>query len=149
MHYCIHNIYNEYYTTQWNFICFSKLGHTTVTSQTQKWMRVVETIRRFCHFLLWRGEVDLVSNFDPKKMTLNYNALAKSIISYLGVSFYFPFVFFLTVYNYVIYRQKLHAVMSLERAHSITWYKQKRRGIGERQNRWHEEVRTLVSNQSL
>jgi len=35
-----------------------------------------------------------VGNFDPKKMTPNLNALAKSIISYLGVS-YFTFVFFL------------------------------------------------------
>jgi len=56
-------------------------------------MRVVEIVRRFCHFLLCRGEVyvDLVGDFDPKKMTPNFNALAKSIISYLV--YYFPFVF--------------------------------------------------------
>ena len=66
----------------------------TVKSPNQKWMRVVDTIRSFCHFHLWRGEVyvDLVGNFDPKKKTPNLNALAKSIISYLGVS-YFQFVF--------------------------------------------------------
>jgi len=33
-----------------------------------------------------------VGNFDPKKITPNFNALAKSIISYLGVSF-FPLFF--------------------------------------------------------
>jgi len=65
----------------------------TVRSPTQKLMRVVDTVRHFCHFLLWRGDyVYLVGNFDPKEMTPNFNALAKSIISYLGVS-YFPFAF--------------------------------------------------------
>jgi len=59
-----------------------------------------------------------VGNFDPKKMTPNLNALAKSIISYLVVS-YFTFVFFLTVYNCHL-QAKMHTMTSLERAHSIT-----------------------------
>jgi len=36
MHYCIQNIYHVYYTTQWNFMFFSKLSHMTVTSPNQK-----------------------------------------------------------------------------------------------------------------
>jgi len=35
---------------------------------------------------------DVVGNFEPKKITPNCNALAKSIISYLKIS-YFTFVF--------------------------------------------------------
>ena len=106
MQHCLQKIYHVYYTTQWNFIIFSKLSHMTVTSPNQKWMRVVDTVRCFCHFLLWREEVnvDLVGNFDPKKMTPNFNALARSIISYLGVS-YFSFVFSWQ-YITVIYEQK-------------------------------------------
>jgi len=57
-------------------------------------MRVADIVRRVCHFLLERGAFyfDGVGNFEPKKITRNYNALAKSIISYLSVS-YFPFIF--------------------------------------------------------
>jgi len=40
----------------------------------------------------------VVANFEPKKITPNCNALAKSVLSYLGVS-YFPFV-------YVVNKQK-------------------------------------------
>ena len=131
MQYCKQHIYDEYYTAQWNFIIFRKLSHMTVTSPNQKWMRVVDTVRRFYHFLLWRGEVyvDLVGNFDPKKMTPNFNVLAKSIISYLGVSS-FPFVFSWQCIN-MLFTSKNACSDSMERAHSITWYKQKRR-----QNRW-------------
>ena len=83
------------------------------------------------HFLLWKGEFyfDVVGNFESKKITPICNALAKSIISYLGVS-YFPFIFLVNVL--LCYLQaKMHAVTSLERADGITWYKQKRR-----RNRW-------------
>ena len=94
MHYCIQKIYQVYYTTQWNFIILRKFSHMTLTSPNEKWMRFADIVRRFCHFLLWRGEFcfDVVGNFGPKKMTPNCNALAKSIISYLWVS-YFTFVF--------------------------------------------------------
>ena len=54
-------------------------------------------------------------------------ALAKSIISYLWVS-YFTFVYSV---KRCYLQTKTHAVTSSERAHSITWYKQKRR-----RNRW-------------
>jgi len=35
----------------------------------------------FCHFLLCRGEFhfDVVGNFEPKKITSNYNTLVKSM----------------------------------------------------------------------
>jgi len=51
-------------------------------------MRVADTVKRFYHLLLWRGEFyfDVVGNFEPKKITPNCNALAKSVISYIGVS---------------------------------------------------------------
>jgi len=62
-------------------------------------------------------------------MTPNWNALAKSIISYLWVSYY-TFVFSLQCKT-MLFTNKKHAVTSSERAHSITWYTQKRR-----RNRW-------------
>ena len=94
MHYCIQKIYHVYYTTQWNFITSRKFSHMTLASPNEKCMRVTDIVRRFCHFLLWRREFcfDVVGNFELKKMTLNCNALANSIISYLWVS-YFTFVF--------------------------------------------------------
>ena len=94
MHYCIQKIYPVYYTTQWKFNILRKLSHMTLTSPNEKWMRFADTVRLFCHFLLWRGEFgfDVVGNFEPKKITPNCNAVAKSIISYLWVS-YFTFVF--------------------------------------------------------
>jgi len=49
------HMHYEYYTTQWNFIIFSKLNHMTVTSPKQKWMRVVEIVRRFVTFF-YAGE---------------------------------------------------------------------------------------------
>jgi len=60
----------------------------TVTSPKPKWMRAADTARRFYNLLLWRGEFyfDVVGNFEPKKITPNCNALAVSIISYIGVS---------------------------------------------------------------
>jgi len=66
----------------------------TTMSPNEKYTRVADIVRRFCHFLLWRGEFcfNVVGNFEPKKMTPNCNALAKSIISYLWVS-YLTFVF--------------------------------------------------------
>ena len=95
-----------YYTTQWNFMILSKLSHMTVTSPNETWIRVVDTVRRFCHFLLWRGEVyvDLMGNFDPKKMTPNFNALTK-IDYFLPMILLLSICFFSTMYNYVIYKQ--------------------------------------------
>ena len=103
----------------------------TLASPNEKWMRVADIVRRFCHFLLWRREFcfDLVGNFGLKKMTPNCNALAKSIISYLWISYY-TFVFSWQCKT-MLFTTKKHAVTSSERAHSITWYKQKRR-----RNRW-------------
>ena len=91
MHYCIQNIY---YSTPWNFIILRKFSHMTLTSPNEKWMKVAGIVRRFCHFLLWRGGfwLDVVGNLEPKEMTPSCNALAKSIISYLWVSYY-TFVF--------------------------------------------------------
>ena len=93
MHYFIQNIYHVYYTTQWNFIILRKFSHMTLTSPNETWIRFADiiiktSVRRFCHFLLWGGEFcfDIVGNFEPKKITPNCNALAKSIISYLWVS---------------------------------------------------------------
>ena len=113
----------------------------TVKSPNQKWMRVVDTIRSFWHFHLWRGEVyvDLVGNFDPKKKTPNLNALAKSIISYLGVS-YFQFVFFLTVYNYVINKQKCMLWSHCSVRIALRDINKKGVEIGERQNRCHYDT---------
>ena len=83
-----------HYATQWNFIILRKFSHMTLSSPNEKWMRVADMVRRFCHFLSWWGEFcfNVVGNFEPKKITPNWNALAKSIISYLWVS-YFTFVF--------------------------------------------------------
>jgi len=57
-------------------------------------LRVADTVCRFYHVLLCRGEFhfDGVGKFEPKKLTPNCNTLAKSIISYLGVS-YLQFAF--------------------------------------------------------
>ena len=97
----------------------------------------------FCNFLVWRGEFyfDVVGNLEPKKITPNCNALAKSIISYLWVS-YFPF--FDSVKPCYLQTKK-HAVTSLERAHSITWSKQTRR-----RNRWaSKQVSWRLLNRSM
>ena len=66
MHYCIQKIYHVYYTTQWNFIILRKFSHMTLTSPNEKWMRVADIVRHFCHFLLWRGEFcfDIEGNFE-------------------------------------------------------------------------------------
>ena len=108
-----------------------KFSHMTLTSPNEKRIRVADIVRRFCHFLLWRGEFcfDVVGHFQPKKITPNCNALAKSIISYLWVSYY-TFVFSWQCKT-MLFTHKKHAVTSSECAHSITWYKQKRR-----RNRW-------------
>ena len=93
MHYCIQKNYHVYYTKQWNFIILRKFSHMTLASPNEKWMRVADIVRRSCHFLLWREFFfDVVGNFGLQKMTPNCNALAKSIISYLWVSYY-TFVF--------------------------------------------------------
>jgi len=81
------NIYYVYYTTQTNLIIYNNTSHMTVTSPKPKWMRVGDTVRRFYHLLLWRGEFYFagVGNFE-KKITQNCNALGQSVISYIGVS---------------------------------------------------------------
>ena len=81
------------------------------------------------HFLLWRREFcfDVEGNFELKKMTPNCNALAKLIIDWVS---YYTFVFSWHCKT-MLFTNKKHAVTSSERAHSITWYKQKRR-----RNRW-------------
>ena len=93
MHYCIQKIYHVYYTAQWKFNILRKFSHMTLTSPNEKWMRFADIVRCFCHFLLWRGTFcfDVVGNVELKKMTPNCNDLAKSIISYLWVSY---FIFF-------------------------------------------------------
>jgi len=55
-------------------------------------MRVADTVRCFLLFPFMKGRIlllhftDVVGNFELKKITPNYNALAKWIISCLGVS---------------------------------------------------------------
>ena len=136
MHYCIHNIYHVCYETQWNFHHFNKSSHITVTSPKQKWKRVADTVRHFYHLLLWREEFyfDVVGNFEPKKITPNCNALAKSIVSNLGV-FYFQLIF-LKVYNYVVYKQKSMQWRHWS-VHIALCDINKGVEIGERQNRCH------------
>ena len=116
MHYCIQKIYHV-----WNFIILRKFSHMTPTSPNEKWMRVADIVRRFCHFLLWWGEFcfDVVGNFEPKKITPNCIALAKSIMSYLWVSC-FTFVFSRQCKT-MLSTNKKHAVTSSERAHSILY----------------------------
>ena len=99
--------------------------------QMKNELGVADIVRRFCYFLLWRREFcfHVVGNFELKKMTPNCNALAKSIISHLWVSYY-TFVFSWQCKT-MLFTNKKHTVTSSERAHSITWYKQKRR-----RNRW-------------
>ena len=98
-------------------------------------MRVADIVRRFFHFLLWRGY------FEPKKITSNCNALAKSTISYPWVSFFT--LFFLDVVKQCSLQKQTNAVTSSERAHSITWYKQKRR-----RNRWASKQAIVITLQT-
>ena len=60
--------------------------------------------KKFLLLLLWSGEFyfNVVGNFELKKITSNFNALAKSIISYFAVS-YFLFVFLDSVKPWFIY----------------------------------------------
>ena len=87
--------------------------------------------KTFCHFLLWRGAFcfDVVGNFELKKMTPNCNALANWLfLTFESLTIH---LFFLDSVKKCYLQTKKHAVTSSERAHSITWYKQKRR-----RNRW-------------
>ena len=45
-------IYHVYDTTQWNVIILRKFSQLTLTSPNEKRMRVADTVRRFCNFLL-------------------------------------------------------------------------------------------------
>ena len=100
-------MYHVYYTTQCNFIILRTFIHMTLTSPNKKWMRFADIVRRFYHFLLWRGNFcfDVVGNFELRKILDSVKQW------YL--------------------QTKKHAATSSERAHNITWYKQKRR-----RNRW-------------
>ena len=120
-----------YYTTQWNFIILSKFSHMTLTSSNEKWMRVADIVRRFCHFL-YKGE-----NFTLMVWAiLSLRKLIKTamhwqnwlILSLKSLTFYRFFLDSVLLYYLLI---KKHSVASLKRAHSTTWYKQKRRW-----NRW-------------
>ena len=137
MHYCIQKIYHVYYTTQWNFIILRKFSHITLTSPNEKWMRFADIVRRFCHFLLWRGEFCfvIVANFEPKKMTPNCNALTKSIISYHWV-YYFTFVFSWQCYLQTKSMQWRHRSVRIA-LHDIN---KKGVEIGERQNRCQDDT---------
>ena len=103
----------------------------TLTSPNEKLMRVAGIVRRYCHFLLWRGEFcfHVVGNFEPKKITPNCNALQNRLfLTFESLTLH---LFFLDSVKQCYLQTKKHAVTSSERAHSITWYKQK-----SRRNRW-------------
>ena len=139
IHYCIHKIYHVYYTTQWIFIILSKFSHMPVTSPNQNWMRVADTVKRFCHLFLWRGEFyfDMVGNFEE-----NYPKLQciGKIDYFLPWSLLLSIYFFLDSVKLCYLQTKKHAVTSLDNAHSITWYNKKGVEIEERQNRCHDGV---------
>jgi len=100
-------------------------------------MSFADIVRRFCHLLLWRGEFcfDAVVNFEPKKITPNCNALAKSIISYLWVS-YFTFVFLDSVKQ--CYLQTKSMQWRHRRVHiALRDINKKGVEIGEHQNKCH------------
>mgnify|MGYP007133527661 CR=1 FL=1 len=129
MHYCIQKIYHVYYTKQWNFIILRKFIHMTLASPNEKWMRVADIVRRFCHFLFMKERIcfDVVGNFELKQNDSKLQCIGK-------IDYYIPLtihLFFLDSVKQWYLQTKKHAVTSSERAHSITWYKQKRR-----HNRW-------------
>jgi len=111
-------------------------------------MRVADIVRRFCHFLLWRREFcfDVVGNFGLKKITPNCNALAKSIISYLWVSYY-TFVFSWQCKTMLFTHKK--NMQWRHRSVRIALRDINKKGveIGERQNRCHDD--TNFFNQSF
>ena len=106
-------------------------------------MRVVDTARLFCNFLLWTREVygDLMGNFDPKKM-ISMHWQNWSFITFESLSIC---LFFGIMYNYVtntmLFTSKNACSDVIERAHSITWYKQKKR-----QNRCHNDINFVSHN---
>ena len=129
MHYCIQKIYHVYYTTQWNFIILSKVIHMTLASPNEKWMRVADIVRRFCHFLLWRREFcfDVVGNLNLRKWlqtAMHWQNRLFHTFESLNIHLFFQC-------KTMLFTNKKHAVTSSECAHSITWYKQK-----VRRNRW-------------
>ena len=139
-----------YYTTQRNFIIFKKISHMTLASPNEKWMRVADIVRRFCHFLLWRREFcfDVVGNFGLKKITPNCNALAKSIISYLWVSYY-TFVFSWQCKTMLFTHKK--SMQWHHRSMPIALRDINKNGveIGERQNRCHDDSYQWLSDIQL
>ena len=122
MHYCIQKIYHVYYTTQWNFIILRKFSHMTLTSPNEKWMRVADIVRHFCHFLLWRGEFcfDIEGNFE---FWITPNWQNWLFLTFESLTLH---LFFLDSVIQCYLHKKKHAVTSSERAHSIMWYKQKK-----------------------
>ena len=138
-----------YYTTQWNFIILRKFSHMTLASPNEKWMRVADIVRRFCHFLLWRREFcfDVVGKIELKNMTPNWNALAKSIISYLWVSYY-TFVFSLQCKTMLFTNKNMQW---RHRSVRIALRDINKKGveIGERQNRCHDDGVTLMEGRLI
>ena len=106
----------------------------------EKWNSVADIVRRFCHFLLWRGEFcfDEVGYFELKKITPNCNALANLIISYLWVS-YFTFVFSWQCKTMLFTQKK--PMQWRHRSVRIALRDINKKGIeiGERQNRCHDD----------
>ena len=127
MDYCIQKIYHVYYTTQWNFIILWKFSHITLALANEKWMRVADIVRRFIIFF-YEGE-----NFASMQwVILNLRKWLQTGMhwqNWLFLTFESLTIhlFFLDSLKQCYLQTKKHAVTSSERAHSITWYKQKRR----------------------
>ena len=96
--------------------------------------------KTFCHFLLWRREFcfDVVGNFELKKMTPNCIALAKSITSYLWVSYY-TFVFSLQCKTMLFTNKKSMQWRHRNVRIALRDINKKGIEIGERQNRCHDD----------
>ena len=108
-------------------------SHMTVTSPIQKWMKVADIVRRLVIFM-----------YEKENFTLMWSGIL-SLRKLLQSAMHWQNGLFLTLESLTFqllfhlllcYLQaKIHAVTSLEGAHGITWYKQKKHQIGECQNR--------------
>jgi len=80
-----------------------------------------------------------VGNFEPKKMTPNCNALAKSINSYLWVS-YFTFAFYWQCKTMLFTKQKNMQWRHRSEPIALRDINKKGLEIGELQNRFHNDM---------
>ena len=121
----------------------------SVTSPNQKWMRVADKVRHFSLFF-YEGE-----NFTLMWwVILSLRKLLQTAMHWhnrllLTLEFLTFKLFFLTVYNYVVYKQKSMQWRHLSVRIALRDINKKGAEIGESQNRCHDDKTTLQNTHNV